>query len=169
MRSTAARSGWSAAGKSAAPFLGAWKAAGRPFPVIELPFLDQETWDRTLLASDFLIVRGEDSLSRAALSGRPFLWHAYRLEDGGQLVKVRALLDRLATCFESDDFAVLERQWSLFNAGGSGETDGPDLAELLDRCGADRRVDRSFRAWSELLIKNGDLAAALLTFIGELR
>ncbi len=158
-----------AAGRCAVPFLDAWEAAGRPVPAIELPFLDQATWDEVLLASDLLIVRGEDSLARAALSGRPFLWHAYPLPDGGQLAKVRALLERLAPFFESEDFALLERQWLLLNAEGPGEEAGRGLADLLARAAPGGRMDASFHAWSEALIKNGDLAAALLTFIGELR
>ena len=61
-----------ASGRSAAPFIAAWEAAGRPFPMARLPFLRQEAWDDVLLSADFSIVRGEESLARAALSGRPF-------------------------------------------------------------------------------------------------
>lgn len=158
-----------AAGKSARPFLEAWENAGRPFPVIELPFLDQETWDEVLVASDFLIVRGEDSLSRAALSGRPFLWHAYPLEDGHQLVKVRALLDRLRPGFDPVDFPLLERQWLAFNGAYVQGTGPSDFAEILRRSEKNRGIARGFHAWSEKLIKNGDLAISLLTFIRVFR
>lgn len=66
-----------AAGRSAAPFLDAWSAAGRPFRVLPLPFVSQPVWDSLLVASDFPVVRGEETLARAALMGRPFLWQCY--------------------------------------------------------------------------------------------
>jgi hypothetical protein len=84
-----------AAGRSAAPFLEAWRDAGEPFPAIPLAFLRQEAWDELILASDLAIVRGEESLARAALAGIPFIWQAYRQEGNYQLVKVQAFLDRL--------------------------------------------------------------------------
>jgi len=96
-----------AAGKSQPCFIAAWEKAGRPFPVLALPFLGQETWDSLLLASDFSIVRGEDSLSRAALSGRPFLWQAYPQEGRHQLVKVRAFLERLRPWLAPPAFELL--------------------------------------------------------------
>jgi hypothetical protein len=158
-----------AAGRSSGPSLSAWEAAGRPFPLIELPFLRQEIWDEVLLASDFSIVRGEDSLSRAALSGRPFLWHAYTLQDGAQLAKVRALLDRFEPFFDPDDFALIQNLYLRFNgpAGDGPEKSGYALAELLGRCGDGGPIDLSFRAWSESLLEVGNLAEGLLTFIRD--
>ncbi len=158
-----------AAGKSARPLLEAWEGAGRPFPIVELPFLDQETWDEVLLASDFLIVRGEDSLSRAALSGKPFLWHAYPLEDAHQLVKVRALLERARPSFQSADFLLLERQWLSFNGSAAGGASTAGFAEFLRRAETGSGFAMAFRAWSDSLIKNGDLARSLLTFIRDFR
>ena len=46
-----------------------------------LPFLTQQTWDALITLSDFNFVRGEDSLSRAVLAGKPFAWHAYPQEN----------------------------------------------------------------------------------------
>jgi uncharacterized repeat protein (TIGR03837 family) len=157
-----------AAGKSSGPSLMAWEAADRPFPFVELPFLNQETWDETILASDFSIVRGEDSLSRAALSGSPFLWHAYALQDGAQVAKVRALLDNLKPFFAPADFALIENLYLKFNGPVSVgmESVRQALVEVLDRCGGGP-IDLGFRAWSENLLKNGNLAEALLTFIRD--
>jgi uncharacterized repeat protein (TIGR03837 family) len=158
-----------AAGRSAAPLMEAWERSRRPFPVIELPFLSQETWDEVLLASDFQIVRGEDSFSRAALSGRPFLWHAYPVEDGNQLVKVRALLDRQRPFFDPADFALLENLQLTFNetSASAPKNSGAGLEDLLSRCGNGGRIDLSFRAWSESVTKVGNLAESLLTFIRD--
>lgn len=41
------------------------------------PFLAQRAFDTLLCLSDFSLVRGEDSLAGALLSGRPFLWQLY--------------------------------------------------------------------------------------------
>ncbi len=161
-----------AAGRSRACFLAAWESAGRPFPLLELPFLPQEIWDEVLLASDFSIVRGEESLARAALSGRPFLWHAYLQDERHQLVKVRALLDRLRPYFGADgagdgpDFGPVEEAFLAFNdrerdepGAGGRERISPFL---------DARAAEPFRAFAEDLVARGDLAAHLMTFLGEI-
>lgn len=51
----------------------------------------QEQFDILLCISDRSLIRGEDSLSRAVLAGKPFLWQAYRQEENYHLVKVKAL------------------------------------------------------------------------------
>ena len=83
--------------------------------VRELPFLPQEEWDKNLYKSDILFVRGEDSLSRACLSAKPFVWQAYLQDDDYQLVKVRALLERMRPHFAPKDFCALENFWLLYN------------------------------------------------------
>ncbi|HUW41406.1 MAG TPA: elongation factor P maturation arginine rhamnosyltransferase EarP [Rectinemataceae bacterium] len=156
-----------AAGRSQACFLAAWEAAGRPFPVLVLPFLPQEVWDEVILASDFSIVRGEESLARAALSGRPFLWHAYLQDGKHQLVKVRALLDRLRPQFGAADFGPVEEAFLAFN---DRERDEPATAgrERISPFLA-ARSDEPFRAFAEGLAARGDLAAHLMTFLGKIR
>ncbi|MBL8966811.1 MAG: elongation factor P maturation arginine rhamnosyltransferase EarP [Spirochaetaceae bacterium] len=157
-----------AAGRSELCFRRAWEEAGRPFPALFLPFLPQETWDELLLAADFAIVRGEESLARAALSGRPFLWHAYVQEEAHQLVKVRALLERLRPCFEPALFAPLEELFLAFN---DRLRDGPAVAgteRLLPLLEAAEALKPGFEAFSERLLALGNLADNLLTFFGEI-
>lgn len=148
-----------AAGRSSAPFLDAWKGAGRPFPVVELPLLRQTTWDAFLAASDFAIVRGEETLSRAALLGRPFLWQCYPFnrasggcagsggtgnetaggetaEAGGQLPKVYAFLEIIRPFLDSASFTAFERLTLAFNgvpveASGASEPAPGDLLPVL--------------------------------------
>ncbi|NIZ40269.1 elongation factor P maturation arginine rhamnosyltransferase EarP [Entomospira entomophila] len=55
----------------------------------------QKIFDMLLILSDMLIIRGEDSLSRALLTGKPFLWQAYKQEEEYHLIKVEALYQRL--------------------------------------------------------------------------
>lgn len=159
-----------APGRSAAPFADAWAAAGRPFPLAALPFLPQETWDEVLLASDLAIVRGEESLARAALSGRPFLWHAYLQEDGWQIVKVRALLERMRPFFAPEAFEPIERTFVAFNerteddASAPGADDG--FAAFLEGCRTERGR-AGFEAFAGSIRALGDLAGGLLTFMRD--
>jgi uncharacterized repeat protein (TIGR03837 family) len=109
-----------AAGRSSGPFLSAWNRAGGPFPILVLPLLQQRLWDALLPASDFIVIRGEETLSRACLSGRPFLWQCYPFGDtesetGGQLPKVHALLGRIRPYLSPADFAAFERLTLRFN------------------------------------------------------
>lgn len=112
-----------AAGRSQSCLIGAWERADRPFPLIAVPFLKQEDWDELLCASDAALVRGEESLSRAALAGIPFLWHAYLQEGGYHQVKVAALCDRLAPSFEASEAAALR---ACFMALNERVADGPE-------------------------------------------
>jgi hypothetical protein len=82
-------------GESVKEFLAYRKEKGNLFSCVELPFLAQSEWDKLLFACDINLVRGEESLSRAALSGRPFLWQAYPLEDQEHLNKVDAFCEIL--------------------------------------------------------------------------
>jgi len=156
-----------ASGRSEACFRKAWEKAGRPFPARFLPFLPQEAWDEILLASDFSIVRGEESLARAALAGRPFLWHAYVQEGAHQLVKVRALLSRLKACFAEPDYTLLEELFLAFN---DRLADGPDRAgreSLLPLLERESALERGFEDFSRRLFELGDLAGHLLTFLRD--
>ena len=152
---------FAAAGKSRDCFLGAWRAAGKPFPVVDLPFLPQESWDRLLLACDFAIVRGEDSWSRAALSGRPFLWQAYPQAEGYQMVKVEAFLDRLRPHFDSGDFAPVAAAYRAINDRGLDRSDtsgGESILPLLD---ASPGLARGFSSFAASVAELGDLAKSL--------
>ncbi len=157
-----------AAGRSQACFLDAWRSAGSPFPVAPLPFLPQEPWDEVLLASDFSIVRGEESLARAALSGRPFLWHAYVQENAHQLVKVRALLDRMRPFFDPASFPLLERLFVAFNDRLRDDPHRGGGEDFLSVLSCAQALAGGFSAFSEDLSSHGDLASHLLTFLREL-
>jgi hypothetical protein len=156
-----------AAGKSQACFMAAWEASGRPFPAVALPFLPQEAWDRVLAASDFSIVRGEDSWARAALAGRPFLWQAYPQAERYQMVKVEAFLRRLQRHIRPADFGPIARLYRAFNDRDRDEsaTSGDEsLGSVLEAYEAARAGFRSFGA---SLANLTGLAADLLTFFRE--
>lgn len=164
-----------ARGASFDPFLDAWKNAGKPFEVKEMPFLPQTQWDSFLANCDFLFVRGEDSLSRACLSGVPFVWQAYRQAENYQLVKVDALLERMKFYFNENDFALLAECWRKFNLQGS-VCESDLILELLKKSAAQNSADahgndirQGFEAFAKSLYANGDMAKCLLENIKKIR
>jgi len=135
------------------------------FNLVELNYLNQEEWDKLLQKSSVLFIRGEESMSRACLSGIPFVWHAYPQSEEYQLVKVKALLERLKNYFSSDLFAVIEKVWLAFN---SPEEELPE--EVLYQASLDflNKLDllqKGFYDFACDLQKNGDLVDNLMTFI----
>src|SRR3546814_11482259 len=60
--------------------------------VHEMPFVEQNSFDRLLWSSDLNCVRGEDSLVRALWAGKPLLWQIYPQDDDAHLVKLDAWL-----------------------------------------------------------------------------
>ena len=156
-----------AAGKADAPFSAAW-GDRQPSPE-KLAFLPQNEWDNLLYSADFLFIRGEDSLSRACLSGKPFVWHAYPQSEMYHLVKVRALLDRMKPFFTEENFRLISDYWLWYNGDETLTNHDYDsraaLIEILSRYGEMRK---SFFEFSKNLIKNGNLAEHLMTFIREI-
>ncbi len=81
----------------------------------ELPYLNQTEWDKLMKNCSALVIRGEESMSRACLSGIPFIWQAYPQSEEYQLVKVRALLERMKPHFGEEDFEIVEKAWIAIN------------------------------------------------------
>lgn len=69
---------------------------------IRLPMVPQKDFDRLLWSSDVLIVRGEDSASRAVVSGKPFFWTLYPQKDQLHITKMAAFERTLSGCFEPE-------------------------------------------------------------------
>ena len=133
----------------------------------QMPFLSQEEWDKNLYAQDILFVRGEDSLSRACLSGKPFVWQAYLQDDNYQLVKVQALLERMRPHFAADDFCAVENFWHLYNgAPGCQDPSVMETAcyEFLSRYD---NLRPGFSAFSQSLFELGNFSQKLDEFVGE--
>ena len=73
--------------------------------IIEMPIIPQTIYGTLLCHTDFNIVRGEDSLTRAILAGKPFIWNAYIQDNCNQIVKVNALCQIMHQWFkEQSDF-----------------------------------------------------------------
>lgn len=151
-----------AQGRGLESFKTAW---GKETGLMELPYMNQNEWDKMMKDCSVLFIRGEESMSRACLSGIPFVWHAYPQSDEYQLVKVNALLERMSRHFKDDDFEIIRKVWLLFNSPEN-DVGGGDLEKACGRFleNANSLV-YGFRDFALDLRKNGDLAANLMTLI----
>lgn len=131
----------------------------------ELDFMNQEDWDKMMKTCSVLFIRGEESLSRACLSGIPFVWHAYPQSEEYQIVKVNALLQRIKEYFTKEDFTIIKNLWLDFNKPES-ELNQDEFFEhthaFLENT---TRMQKGFSLFADDLRKNGDLAFNLMTFL----
>lgn len=135
--------------------------------IIPLNFMNQTEWDSMMKMCSVLFIRGEESLTRACLSGIPFVWHAYPQSDEYQLVKVNALLDRMSIYFAKEDFEIIKKVWILFNTPdveiSSEEMEESVFTFLMKQ----NELAEGFADFAQDLRKNGDLADNLMTFINK--
>lgn len=154
-----------AAGAGQESFVKAWR---REAGIEVLPFMNQTDWDKVMKDSSFLFIRGEETLSRACLSGIPFIWHAYPQSDEYQLVKVNALLERMKKYFSLEDFGKVAAAWQAFNSPESGENDRRLEESVSTMLAMQNHLVKGFRDFAFDLRKNGDLGENLMTFIEEI-
>ena len=152
--------------------------------IIELPYLNQSAWDKMMKACSLLIVRGEESMSRACLSGIPFIWQAYPQTEEYQLVKVKALLERMRPHFSPKDFELVEKAWIMINGEGPFDKlrDHESVESLSNEVGSLslskgpyeeffsnlKSLRTGFLSFAQSLRKNGDLCTNLMTFINNI-
>ncbi len=84
---------------------------------VSLPMVPQAQFDDLLACADFLIVRGEDSASRAALSGKPFLWTLYPQKENVHLRKMRAFEKTLVDSFRTRSLSLRNHLETALNSG----------------------------------------------------
>ncbi len=130
-----------------------------------LPYMDQPDWDKMMKNCSVLVIRGEETMSRACLSGIPFIWQAYPQSEEYQLVKVRALLERMRPHFNKDDFEIVEKAWLEINSGKTFDIHSNNNEVFFSSLG---RLRPGFVSFAQSLRKNGDLAANLMTYIEKL-
>ena len=138
-----------------------------------LDFCNQREWDNLLLNCSFLFLRGEESLSRACLSGIPFVWHAYVQTEEYQLVKVKALLEIMKKYFTPNQFNIIEKLWLLINESDVASDQKCDIEKknmkIKELC--DIFIEKAddfavgYRKFAKDLRKNGDLCQNVMTFI----
>ena len=125
----------------------------------ELPWLSQLDFDHLLWACDLSFVRGEDSWVRAQWAGRPFVWQAYRQDDGAHHAKLGAFLHAHLADAPRDLAAALRAVWAGWNGAAFGPMALPVLGEWREHA----------RHWRRSLARQPDLSAQLLGFAREKR
>ncbi|WP_406017260.1 elongation factor P maturation arginine rhamnosyltransferase EarP [Succinivibrio sp.] len=124
-----------------------------------LPMVSQDEYDSYLIDSKLNLVRGEDSIVRAMLTGNPFLWHIYPQEEDVHKDKIDALFDRMSeVCSSKKDVEIL-RQLTLSYNGFSDYLDSFDLLSFYENW------KKLSKEWSEHLISLGSLTDNLITFL----
>ncbi|MBR1640009.1 MAG: elongation factor P maturation arginine rhamnosyltransferase EarP [Treponema sp.] len=133
-----------------------------------LPFMNQNEWDETMRSCSALFIRGEESLSRACLSGIPFVWQAYPQSEEYQMVKVEALLEVMKAFFEPDDYEFLHKLWMDFNIPAAERNEYNFERECTEFLSDLEKFENGFHEFSLSLRKNGDLCNNLMTFIEKI-
>ena len=148
----------------------------------QLPYLNQPDWDKMMRQCSALIIRGEESMSRACLSGIPFIWQAYPQTEEYHLVKVKALLERMKPHFEEEAFDIVEKAWKFVNLDchalrtRNDDSTGTSLrganavsdVAIQNFLNARHTLVPYFQSFSQSLQKNGDLCTNLMTFINKI-
>ena len=121
-----------------------------------LPWLAQTDFDRLLWSCDLNFVRGEDSFVRAQWAGAPFVWQAYRQDDGAHRAKVDAFLALHLAGAEPRLRRQVESLWRAWNDDRAIERLAlPPLKPWADQCAL----------WRDMLVSRADLATRLLEFV----
>lgn len=124
----------------------------------------QNRYDDILIESDLNLVRGEDSIVRAMLSGRPFLWQIYPQTEDTHREKMNALFDRMGEILPGEERDSIEklRQLNLSYVGYSDFLDEFNFDEFFEEW---KKISR---IWSDYLISLGSLTKNLIDFIEEI-
>ena len=130
-----------------------------------LPYMNQKDWDKMMKECSALVIRGEETMSRACLSGIPFIWQAYPQSEEYHLVKVEALLERMRPHFEKFDFEIVEKAWLEINNGRPFDMHSSCNKAFFSNL---KRLQPGFASFARSLRKNGDLASNLMTYIEKL-
>jgi uncharacterized repeat protein (TIGR03837 family) len=136
--------------------------------IITMPFLSQITYDTLLTYTDFNIVRGEDSLVRAILAGKPFIWNAYLQDNQYHLVKVRALCEMMKAWFHDlSEYKLYNELLIEFNRAQEesiNQSTSESYSSFLHNL---KKNEQIFREISYFMTQNCDLVKNITNFIRE--
>ena len=151
-----------AAGTATERVLAVLGRAGRrgSLRAVAMPPLTQADFDRLLWSCDLNFVRGEDSLVRALWAGSPWVWQAYRQQDGAHEAKVRALLELFLADASPALADGVRRLFSAWNRLEDGSVPAPETIDPAGWAAHSRRLrDRIAAA--------ADLTSQLTAFVGS--
>lgn len=116
------------------------------------------TYDDILLNSDINLVRGEDSIVRAMLCGKPFLWQIYIQDEDTHIVKLNAMLARIKNVVK--DKANMDNFIKLLNSyNGNG-----DYLLNIDIDKEENNMKTIAKLWSLYLQNLGSQTTNLIEF-----
>ena len=124
-----------------------------------LPMVSQDEYDSYLINSGLNLVRGEDSIVRAMLTGNPFLWHIYPQKENAHETKINALFDRMSEICSDKEAVEKLRQITLSYNGFSDYLDNVDLIDFYDNW------KKLSEEWADHLISLGSLTDNLIIFL----
>ncbi|MDA1339134.1 MAG: elongation factor P maturation arginine rhamnosyltransferase EarP [Proteobacteria bacterium] len=96
--------------------------------VIVYPFIAFDGYDQLLSVCDINFVRGEDSLVRAIISGKPFIWQPYIQESETHLVKLDAFVEFYFSELKKPLFKIIQ---SIFNQWAGGRLSSDSLIAFV--------------------------------------
>jgi uncharacterized repeat protein (TIGR03837 family) len=159
----------SALTRSATTRIGSSAYATGAVRVIIMPFLPQQQYDRLLGMADFNFVRGEDSLVRAVLSAKPFVWNAYVQENAYQRIKVKAFLDVFRGYFDDEDAYAHYRELLMrFNDAdeeGTRQTTGERYVRFFEDL---NKIGRATKKMSYFIRENCNLVKKFMEFLDRM-
>jgi uncharacterized repeat protein (TIGR03837 family) len=126
-----------------------------------LPWLPQDEYDRLLWACDCNFVRGEDSFVRAQWANSPFVWQAYRQEEGAHWAKIEAYLHRYCEGLSAEARSALIQLWTGWNRGDLQGDEWPAFWRHR------QELHRHAQDWAMRMAQLGSLAGNLVKFCGE--
>lgn len=132
--------------------------------IVMYDFLEQNEYEEVINMADFNFVRGEDSIVRAILSGKPFLWHIYLQEDYAHMDKLTSFLDIYLKNASSDMKKHLTKLFRDYNfrLENSYKKGVEDYTYFFNHLGEIEKYNQNF---SDFLIKNVNLLDKLKKFI----
>jgi len=128
--------------------------------VHQIPFVDQDAFDRLLWGGSLNCVRGEDSLVRALWAGKPLLWQLYPQQEAAHLAKLDAWLGLSPLGAEA---ARAQTYWNTGDASLAGALDAALRGNNW------REWTAASASWCDKLARQTDLAHSLIGFCTQQR
>jgi len=127
-----------------------------------MPVMSQLEFDALVSQVDLNFVRGEDSFVRAAISGKPFLWQAYKQDESYHIEKVKAFLEVLSPYIERELFQRYSNILTQYNMNRGESIIYEEYEWLVDNLEV---LEKSFKKFAEYIVKNCNLVYNLISFI----
>jgi uncharacterized repeat protein (TIGR03837 family) len=137
--------------------------------VLMMPFVSQREFDSLLCVTDFNFVRGEDSLVRAILARRPFLWNAYLQKEKYHRIKVDAFLDVFKPYFDDQSAFGRYRELMLRFNDAAEETALQTTRESYEAFFANfPKLEHATEAMSYFMTRKCNLIEKFTDFLSEI-